>query len=337
MGVLAHLAVQRRSLGREIQKLANDGIRLDETEEGGIIAYALVQSSFVALVKARQDKDPYLVKLKEGVRNKEIIAFTLESDEVLKLNDRLCVPDVDDFGGNWDDHLPLIEFTYNNIYHASIGMAPYKVLYGKRCRSPMGWFEPSEVPLIGLQFVCEALEKVQLIREILKAAHSRQKSYSDKRHRELDFMVGDKVFLKVSPMKGVMRLRSRFIGPYEILEKKGNLAYKLALPVELSSVSPIFHVSMLRKYIHDESQIITVDAIEIKEGLTYEEVPTEILDRQVRKLRTKDLASVKVLWSNHDSKEATWEVEEDMKRNIHIYLRKNILVSYRGTSLPECN
>lgn len=95
MGVLAHLAVQRRSLGREIQKLANDGIRLDETEEGGITAYALAQSSLVAHVKAKQDEDPYLVKLKEGVRNKEITAFTLGSDRVLKLNDRLCVPDVD--------------------------------------------------------------------------------------------------------------------------------------------------------------------------------------------------------------------------------------------------
>ncbi|XP_019235971.1 PREDICTED: uncharacterized protein LOC109216280 [Nicotiana attenuata] len=95
MGVLAHLAVQRRSLGREIQQLANDGIRLDETEEGDITAYALVQSSLVAHVKAKQDEDPYLVKLKEGVRSKEITAFTLGSDRVLKLNDRLCVPDVD--------------------------------------------------------------------------------------------------------------------------------------------------------------------------------------------------------------------------------------------------
>ncbi|XP_019250905.1 PREDICTED: uncharacterized protein LOC109229808 [Nicotiana attenuata] len=188
-------------------------------------------------------------------------------------------------------------------------------------RSPVGWFEPAEVPLIGPEFVYEALEKVQLIRERLKAAQSRQKSYSDKRHRELEFMVGDKVFLKVSPMKGVMRfgkkgkLSPRFIGPYEILEKKGNVAYKLALPVESSSVHPVFHVSMLRKYIHDESHVITADTIEIKEGLTYEEVPIEILDRQVRKLRTKDIASVKVLWSNHDSKEATWEVEEDMRKN----------------------
>ncbi|XP_070026311.1 uncharacterized protein [Nicotiana sylvestris] len=123
-------------------------------------------------------------------------------------------------------------------------------------------------------------------------------------------MVGDKVILKASPMKGVMRFGKkgkhspRFIGPYEIIEKKENVAYELALPVELSSVHPVIHVSMIRKYIH-ESHIIATDTIKIKERLTYEEVPVEILARQVRKLRTKDLASVKVLWSNHDSKEAT--------------------------------
>ncbi|XP_070029844.1 uncharacterized protein [Nicotiana sylvestris] len=282
--------------------------------------------------EAKQDKDPYLVKLKEGVRNKEITVFTLGSDGVLKLNDRLCVPDrplvhdtfwqafqkrlgtkvnltiafhpqtdgqvertiqtledmlracVIDFEGNWDDHLPLIEFAYNNNYQASIGMAPYESLYGQRCRSPVGWFEPAEVSLIGPE------------------VHG-----------------GDKVFLKVSPMKGVMKfgkkgkLSPRFIGPYEIIEKKGNVAYELALHVELSSVHPVFHISMLRKYIHDESHIIPADTIEIKEGLTYEEVPIEVLDRRVRKLRTKELASVKVLWSNHDSKEATWEVEEDIR------------------------
>ncbi|XP_070014829.1 uncharacterized protein [Nicotiana sylvestris] len=106
-----------------------------------------------------------------------------------------------DFGGNWDDHLPLIEFAYNNIYQASIGMAPYEALYGRRCRSPVGWFEPAKVSLIGPEFVCEALEKVQLIKERLKAAQSRQKSYSDKRHRELEFMVGDKgiQFISIPP------------------------------------------------------------------------------------------------------------------------------------------
>ncbi|XP_070017016.1 uncharacterized protein [Nicotiana sylvestris] len=111
---------------------------------------------------------------------------------------RACVID---FGGNWDDHFPHIEFAYNNNYQAIINMAPYEALYERRCRSLVGWFELAEVSLIGLEFVCEALKKVQLIRERLKAAQSRQKFYSDKRPYELEFMVGDKVFLKVSPMK----------------------------------------------------------------------------------------------------------------------------------------
>ncbi|XP_070014449.1 uncharacterized protein [Nicotiana sylvestris] len=110
MGVLAHLAVQKRTLGREIQKLANNGIRLDETEEGGIAAYALAQSSFVEHVKAKQDEYPYLVKLKEGVRNKEITAFTLGGDGVLKLNDWLCVPDVDGL------RKAIIEEAHNSRY-----------------------------------------------------------------------------------------------------------------------------------------------------------------------------------------------------------------------------
>ncbi|XP_070046048.1 uncharacterized protein [Nicotiana tomentosiformis] len=274
----------------------------------------LTTTPVLTLPTAKQDEDLYLVKLKEGVRNKEITSFTLGSDEVLKLNDRLYVPDVDGL------RKAIMEEAHSSSYQASIGVAFYEALYGRRCRSQVGWFEPEEVSLIGPEFVCEALEKVQLIREILKATQSRQKSYSDKRHRDLKFMVGDKVFLKVSPMKGVMKfgkkgkLSPRFIGPYEIIEKKGKVANELALPVELSSIHLVFHVSMLRKYIHDESHIIYVDTIEIKEGLPYEEVPIEILDRQVRKLRTKDIVLVKVLWSNHDSKEATWEVEEDMRK-----------------------
>nr|XP_009769937.1 PREDICTED: uncharacterized protein LOC104220696 [Nicotiana sylvestris] len=110
MGVLAHLAVQRRSLGREIQKLANDGIRFDETEEEGITVYALAQSSLVAHVKAEQDEDPYLVKLKEGARNKKITTFTLVGDRVLKLNDRLYVPDADGL------RKAIMEETHNSRY-----------------------------------------------------------------------------------------------------------------------------------------------------------------------------------------------------------------------------
>ena len=109
------------------------------------------------------------------------------------------------FKGSWDDHFLLIEFAYNNSYHSSIQMAPYEALYGRRCRSPVGWFEVGATTLIGPGSVLYAMEKVQLIRDRLKTAQSRQKSYADVRRRNLEFQVDDWVFLKVSPMKGVMR------------------------------------------------------------------------------------------------------------------------------------
>ena len=136
----------------------------------------------------------------------------------------------------------------------------------------------------------------------------------------MEFAVGDRVFLKVSPMKGVMRfgrkgkLSPRYIGPYEITRRVGEVAYELRLPAELSMVHPVFHISMLRLYKPDPLHVLNYDEVEIDESLSYEEEPVQILDRQVRRLRTKDVASVKVLWRNHDTEEATWEAEEDMKK-----------------------
>ncbi|WMV07964.1 hypothetical protein MTR67_001349 [Solanum verrucosum] len=230
---------------------------------------------------------------------------------------RACVID---FKGNWDDHLPLIEFAYNNSYHSSIQMAPYEALYGRRCRSPIGWFEVGEAQLIGLDLVHQAMEKVKVIQERLKTAQSRQKSYTDVRRRALEFEVDDWVYLKVSPMKGVMRfgkkgkLSPRYIGPYRIAKRIGNVAYELELPQELAAAHPVFHISKLKKCIGDPSLILPTESIKIKDNLSYEEVPVQILDRQVRRLRTKDVASVKVLWRNQFVEEATWEAEEDMKK-----------------------
>ena len=174
--------------------------------------------------------------------------------------------------------------------------------------------------------VYQAMEKVKSIQERLRTAQSRQKSYADVRRRDLEFSVDDWVFLKVSPMKGVMRfgkkgkLSPRYIGPYRILRKVGLVAYELELPQELAAVHPVFHVSMLKKCVGDPSLVVPADAITVKDGLTYEEIPVAILDRQVRKLRTKEVASVKVLWRSQKVEEATWEAEEDMKsRYPHLF------------------
>lgn len=199
-------------------------------------------------------------------------------------------------------------------------MAPYEALYGRKCRSPVGWFDVGETGLIGPDVIQQAVDKVKLIRGRLLAAQSRQKSYADNRRRPLEFQIGDWVFLKVSPMKGVMRfgkkgkLSPRYIGPYQIIRRIGMVAYELDLPADLEAVHPVFHVSMLRKCIGDPSKIMPVKEIQITEDLNFEEQPVVILDRQTRRLRNKEITSVKVLWRNNNREEMTWESEDLMKK-----------------------
>ena len=230
---------------------------------------------------------------------------------------RMCVLD---FGSSWVDHLPLVEFAYNNSYHSSIQMAPYEALYGRRCRSPICWDEVGELQAVGPKLVEETVELVKQIRERIKIAQSRQKSYADTRRRDLEFQVGDKVFLKVSPMKGVMRfgqrgkLSPRFVGPFEILERIGAVAYKVALPPSLASVHNVFHVSTLRKYEPDPSHVLPVEQLQIDPDLKYEEKPIRILDSKEKQLRNKVIRLVRVQWSNHTGGKSTWELEEAIRQ-----------------------
>ena len=172
-----------------------------------------------------------------------------------------------DLKGNWDDYLPLVEFAYNNSFQASIGMTPFEGLYGRRCRSPVCWDDVGERKFLGLKLVQLTVEKIALIKERLKTTQRRQKSYVDNRRRDLEFEVGDHVFLQVSPMKFVMRfgrkekLSPRFVGPFEILEIVGTLAYKVALSPCLSKIHNVFHVSTLRKYVFDASHVVKLEPI----------------------------------------------------------------------------
>ncbi|GJW74076.1 putative reverse transcriptase domain-containing protein, partial [Tanacetum coccineum] len=167
---------------------------------------------------------------------------------------RACVID---FGKGWDRHLPLIEFSYNNSYHTSIKAAPFEALYGRKCRSPICWAEVGDAQLTGPEIVRETTEKIIQIKHRLQASRDRQKCYADKRRKPLEFQVGDKVMLKVSPWKGVIRfgkrgkLNPRYIGPFKILAKVGTVAYRLELPEKLSRVHSTFHVSNLKKF-YDE-------------------------------------------------------------------------------------
>ncbi|KAL4032922.1 hypothetical protein IC575_006005 [Cucumis melo] len=187
-------------------------------------------------------------------------------------------------------------------YQATIGMAPFEALYGKCCRSSVCWGEVGEQRLMGPELVQSINEAIQKIRSRMHTAQSRQKSYADVRRKDLEFQVGDKVFLKVAPMRGVLRferrgkLSPRFVVPFEILERIGPVAYRLALPPSLSTVHDVFHVSMLRKYVPDPSHVVDYEPLEIDENLSYTEQPVEVLAREVKTLRNKEIPLVKVLW-----------------------------------------
>ena len=176
--------------------------------------------------------------------------------------------------------MSLVEFAYNNSYQASIQMA----LYGRPCRSLVCWTEVGESSITGPDLIRDTFEKVSLIRQRLLRAQSRQKSYADVRRRPLEFEVGDHVFLKVMPKRGVVRfgkrvkLSPRFIGPFEILERVDTVAYRLALLPNMIGVHEVFHVSMLRKYTPDPAHVVDWGQIEVDTDWTFEEGPVCIVD-----------------------------------------------------------
>ena len=185
---------------------------------------------------------------------------------------RACVLD---HKGSWEEHLPLVEFAYNNSYQASIQMAPYEALYGRPCRSPICWTEVGESSITGPDLIRDTSENVSLLRQRLLTAQSWQKSYANIQHRPLEFKVGDHVFLKVMPERGVVRfgkrrkLSPRFIGPFEILERVGTTAYRLALPPSMSSVHEVFHVSMLRRYTPNPAHVVNWGEIKVDTDGTF--------------------------------------------------------------------
>jgi hypothetical protein len=154
-----------------------------------------------------------------------------------------------EYPGSWDKNLSWAEFSYNNSYQESLKMAPFEALYEDRCRTPLNWIEYGGRAIYGPDLVEEAKATVSRIQESLRAVRSRQESYANKRRRPLEFTIGDHVYLKVSPMRGMKRfgmkgnLAPHYIGPFPILEKCGNVAYKLELPPSLVGVHDIFHIS----------------------------------------------------------------------------------------------
>ncbi|XP_073035228.1 uncharacterized protein [Primulina eburnea] len=246
------------------------------------------------------------------VYQKQDTRFRVADDGSLRMNDR------------WSS-IPLVEFAYNNSYQRSIQMAPFEALYGRRCRSPLYWDDVDRAAVTGPDMIHEMEQKVKLIQQRLKAAQDRQAAYANKRRRPLEFQQGDRVFLKVSPFHGTVRfgmkgkLAPRYVGPYEILQRIGTLACRLALPPSLSGIHDVFHVSMLRKYEPDPSHVLDISEVQLDPDVSYVERSVCILDRSERKLHSKIIPMVKVQWEHRGVEEATWETERHM-RELYPYL-----------------
>jgi hypothetical protein len=223
------------------------------------------------------------------------------------------------YGRSWNKSLPYAEFSYNNSYQESLKMAPFEMLCGQRCQTPLFWNETGERIVFGPNILQEVEKQVRMVRENLQVAQSRQKSYADHRRRELSIEVGDFVYLKVSPMRGLHhfkvrgQLAARFIGPFKILEKRGEAAYQLELPPQLSNMHNVFHVSQLKKCLRVPEVQLPMKDLNAKKDLSYQECLVKIFETSKRVTRKKRIKMCKVQWSHHTEEEATWEREEELK------------------------
>nr|GFC68996.1 putative reverse transcriptase domain-containing protein [Tanacetum cinerariifolium] len=192
----------------------------------------------------------------------------------------------------WVNHLPLVEFSYNNSYHASINAAPFEALYGRKCCSPVCWTEVGEAQILGPELIQEMTEKIIQIKQRMQAARDRQKSYPDLKRK----------------------LNPRYVGPFNVLERVGDVAYKLDLPEELSRVHNTFHVSNLKKCHADEPLAVPLDGLHVDDKLHFVEELVEIMDREVKRLKRSRILLVKVRWNSKRGPEFTWEREDQFKK-----------------------
>ncbi|GKC67762.1 putative reverse transcriptase domain-containing protein [Tanacetum coccineum] len=225
----------------------------------------------------------------EAFKQEKVLAERLHTDNMYHdLRDMYWWPGMKRDIATYDVHLPLAEFSYNNSYHSSIRCAPFEALYGRKCRSPVLWAEIGESSLIGPELVQETTDKVVLIKEKLKAKgviHFRKKG----------------------------KLAPRYVGPFEILERIGPVAYRIRLPKELNEVHNTFHVSNLKKYLVDANLHVPLDEIKIEKTLHFIEEPVDIIDRKVKTLKHSKIPIIKVRWNSKRGPEFTWECEDHMK------------------------
>ncbi|GJY70234.1 putative reverse transcriptase domain-containing protein [Tanacetum coccineum] len=200
---------------------------------------------------------------------------------------------------------------------------------GRKCRSPVCWAEVGEAQLTGPDLIQETTEKIIQIKQRMQAARDRQKSYADLKRKPMEFQVGDRVMLKVSPWKGVVRfgkrgkLNPRYVGPFKVLERIGSVAYKLELPQELSRVHNTFHVSNLKKCYSDEPLAVPLEGLHIDDKLQFVEEPVEIMEREIKRLKRSRIPLVKVRWNSRRGPEFTWEREDSFKKKYpHLFANR---------------
>ncbi|GJS51188.1 putative reverse transcriptase domain-containing protein [Tanacetum coccineum] len=268
----------------------------------------------------RLTKSVIFVPIRETDPMEKLARMYLKEDML-----RACVLD---FGKGWVNHFPLVEFSYNNSYHACIKAAPFEALYGRKCRSPVCWAEVKEVQLTGPEIVQETTEKIIQIKQRIQATHDRQKNYADLKRKPMKFQVEDRVMLKVSPWKGLVhfgklgKLNPRYVRPFKVLEKVGAVAYKLELPQELSRVHNTFCVSNLKKCYADERLVVLLDGLHIDDKLHFVEEPVEIMDHEVKRLKRSRIPIVKVRWNSKRGPEFTWEREDQFwKKYPHLFTK----------------
>jgi hypothetical protein len=200
-------------------------------------------------------------------------------------------------------------------------MSPFEALYGRPCHTPLSWSESGERVIFCPDIVTDAEEKVKQIQKNILAAQSHQKSYTDKRRSPLEFNVGDHIYLRVSPMKGVRRfgikgkLAPCYIGPYPIIDKYGPTSYQVELPAKLSGAHNVFHVSQLKRCLKPPTDVVIKDTIPLEPDLTYKAYPIKVLDQQDRVTRNKTTRIYKIQWNEHTKDEAMWEHEDSLRAN----------------------
>ncbi|GJS13976.1 putative reverse transcriptase domain-containing protein [Tanacetum coccineum] len=273
------------------------------------IRYHPGKANVVADALSRKERIKPLRSLQEALGNRLDMSTAYhpqtdgQSERTIQTLEDMLRACVIDFGKGWDRHLPL-------------------------CRSPICWAEVGDAQLTGPKIIHETIEKIIQIRNRMQVARDRQKTYVDKRRKPLEFQVGDKVMLKVSPWKGVIRfgkrekLSPRYIGAFKILARIGPVAYRLELPQELSSVHNVFHVCNLKKCLSGETLVIPLEEIQVDDKLNFVEEPVEIMDREVKQLKQSRIPIIKVRWKSRIGSEFMWE-RGDQFRNKYPHLFTN--------------